>query len=371
VLLNPPESKALNVGRNASTTYLTKMKKISYLLFFCANIFFAQNSEEANKKVNEGIDLHDAGKYDEAIAKYNEALVLDKDNPFALSEKAMSLESSKKYDEAIEISKNILKLYPNDDNKTVYVTYGNALDHSGKTDLALKIYDEGLKKYPNYYQLYFNKGITLFNIKKNEDAIKAFQNATKLNPNHTSSFNALAVLNSSNRVASILASSRYLSLDNKSARAKGHLEAIISLMKKGVSQQGDNSISLSIDENTLNQINKKKKSENDFSTIDMVLSMSAALDYDEKNKNKTEIEKFADKFKTICDALDESKKNQKGYYWDFLVPYFLEMKNKNLIEPFSNIIFLSTSNENALEYSKQNFEKINKFYEWSKNYSWK
>ncbi|SKC11488.1 TPR repeat-containing protein [Soonwooa buanensis] len=347
------------------------MKKIGYLLFFCTNLILAQNSEEAKKKINEGIELHDAGKYDEAISKYNEALALDKDNSFALTEKAMTLESAKKYDEAIEISKRVIQLYPNEDNKTVYITYGNALDHSGKPDLALKIYDEGLKKYPNYYQLYFNKGITLFNSKKNEDAIKAFQNATKLNPNHTSSFNALAVLNSSNRIASILASSRYLALDNKTARAKGNLEAIISLMKRGVSKQGDNSISLSIDEKTLNQVNAKKKLENDFSTADMVLSMSAALDFDEKNKNKSEIEKFTDKFKTMCDALDESKKNQKGYYWEFLVPYFLEMKNKNLIEPFSNIIFLTVNNENAIEYNKKNSERINEFYNWSKNYTWK
>ncbi len=106
--------------------------------------------------------------------------------------------------------------------------------------MALKIYDEGLKKYPDYYHLYFNKGITLATSRKNEEAIKAFQASTKLNPNHPGSFNALAVLSSSNRIASILASSRYLILDNKSTRAKGNLDAIISLMNKGVSKQGDN-----------------------------------------------------------------------------------------------------------------------------------
>lgn len=347
------------------------MRKIYYLSLFVTNILLAQNAEHAYKKVDEGIELHDAGKYDEALSKYNEALILDKDNSFALYEKAMTLEALKRYDEAVETSKYILKLYPNDDNKTVYVTYGNALDHMGKPDLALKIYDEGLKKHPSYYHLYFNKGITLATSRKIEEAIKAFQASTKLNPNHPGSFNALAVLSSSNRIASILASSRYLILDNKSTRAKGNLDAIISLMNKGVSKQGDNSISLTIDENTLSKVNKKRKSENDFATADVVLSMSAALDFDEKNKNKTDIEKFAEKFKSICGALDETKKNQQGYFWEFLAPYFIEMKNRNLIEPFSNIIFLSANNGHATEYSSLNPDKIDEFYLWSKNYDWK
>ena len=347
------------------------MKKIYYLSLFVTNILLAQNAEHAYKKVDEGIELHDAGKYDEALSKYNEALILDKDNSFALYEKAMTLEALKRYDEAAETSKYILKLYPNDDNKTVYVTYGNALDQSGKPDLALKIYDEGLKKYPDYYHLYFNKGITLVNSRKNEEAVKAFEAAAKLNPNHPGSFNALAVLSPSNRIASILASSRYLVLDNKTARAKGNLDAIVSQMSKGVSKQGDHSISLAIDENTLNKVNKKRKSENDFSTADVVLSLSAALDFDEKNKNKTDIEKFAQKFETICNALDETKKNQKGYFWEILAPYFIEMKNRNLIEPFSNIVFLSANNGDATEYSNLNPDKIEAFYLWSKNYDWK
>ncbi|WHF51826.1 tetratricopeptide repeat protein [Chryseobacterium gotjawalense] len=347
------------------------MKKIYSLIVLFSTLIYSQNKTEADKKVNEGISLHDSGKFDHAISKYDEALILDKDNSFALTEKAMSLESSKKYDNAIEICKHILKLYPNEDNKTVYITYGNALDHSGKSDLALKVYDAGLVKYPNYYQLYFNKGITLFNAKENEKAIQAFQTATKLNPNHTSSFNALAVLNSSNRIPSILASSRYLTLDNKSPRAKGNLDAIISQMKKGVSQKDDNSISLSIDEETLNKANKNKKTENNFSSVDLVLSMSAALDFDEKNKDKTEIQKFIDKFKSMCEVMKEVKKNQKGYYWEFLVPYYLEMNNKNLIEPFANIIYLSYQNKEAIDYKEKHSDKIEEFYKWSKNYNWK
>ncbi len=346
------------------------MKKIYLLSIFFSIFSFSQNKDDAKIKVDEGIALHDSGKYNEALAKYDEALNLDKNNQLALTEKAMTLESLKRYDDAIEVSKQVLKLYPNEDNKTLYVTYANSLDHSNKANEALKIYDEGIKKYPDYFHLYFNKGIALVNLKENDKAILLFQQATKLNPNHSSSFNALAILEQSNRIASILAFSRYLVIDNKSSRAKGNFEALMNLMNKGVSKTGDNSVSLSIDSSTLDKINKKKKGENDFSSTDMVLSMAAALDYDEKNKDKTDVEKFVIKFQTLCQSMAETQKNQKGYYREFLAPYFIEMEKKNLVEPFAYTIFFSSKNPDVSDYNKQHSDKIEEFQNWSKNY-WK
>ena len=347
------------------------MKKIYLLPIFFSVLIFSQNKTDAKIKVNEGIELHDSGKYAEALAKYNEALNLDKDNSLALTEKAMTLESVKRYDEAIEVSKQVLKLYPNEDNRTLYVTYANSLDHLNKTDLALKVYDEALKKYPDYYQLYFNKGISLVNAKENEKALIEFQKATKLNPNHSSSYNALAILGQSNRIASILAFSRYLVIDNKSGRAKGNFDTLIKLMKKGVSQSGDKSVSVSIDSATLDKVNKKKKGENDFSSTDMILSLASALDYDDKNKDKTEVQKFISKFETLCRSMSESQKNQKGYYWEFLAPYFIEMEKKNLIEPFAYTIFRPSQNPDIIQYNKEHSDKIEEFQNWSKNYNWK
>lgn len=346
------------------------MNKYYLLLLFASTLFFAQNKEDAVKKIEAGIELHDEGKYGEALSKYDEALQMDENNLFALSEKAITLEASKKYEEAIEISKLILKLYPNDDNKTVYVVYGNSLDHSNKKDLALKIYDEGLKKYPTYYQLFYNKAITLYSNKEVEKAESALEEATKLNPTHTSSFNALGVLNNSNRIASILASSRYLVLDNQSSRAKANLDSVLSLMKKGVSKTGEKSVSLMFDPTSLDNVGNKKNAPNDFSSVDMALSMSAALTFDEKSKNNTEVQNFINQFETMCKVMSETRKNKKGYFWEFLAPYFMEMEKNNLVEPFAYYIFNTKQSEDVLKYQKENGGTIEKFLDWNKVYKW-
>lgn len=343
-----------------------------FLLFTLIPILsFSQDRDAAERKVNDGITLHDEGKFNEALDKYEEALKLDKNNLLALSEKAMTLEASKKYDEAIDICKLAIETHPKEDIKTIYLTYGNSLDHAKRPKDAIKIYDEGIKKYPEYYQLYFNKGITLVNEKQIEKSLELFQKSVMLNPNHPGSLNALAALNRDKRIISILASLRYLSVDNKTSRAEGNLNSVIDLMQQGVTQTNEKNISLTIDEKTMEQAAAKGKEKNNFSMVDMVLSMTAALDFDEKNKNKTQCEKAIHKFDSIFAVLKEVQKDNKGFYWEFLAPYFIEMKEQKLTEPFAYIAFLPSQTNDVKKYHQDNAKEIQRFYDWSKNYVWK
>lgn len=346
------------------------MKKLLVITFFISCIAYSQNKDEAEKKVNEGVLIHDQGKYNEALEVYNYALKLDKNNLLALSEKAMTLNAAKQYNEAINVSKLAIEIHPNEDIKNVYVSYANSLDHLNQTQNSLKIYDEGLAKYPNYYQLHYNKGITLVNAKELGKAILSFQIATKANPNHSSSFNALGVLDQENRIAAILSCSRYLILDNKSSRAKTNYETIMKLMSKGVSQKDDKSISLVINSESVDGVESGKNAENNFFSTDLILSMASALDYDDKNKDKTQCQKFIDKFEMICESLEELKSKNKGYYWEFLTPYFIEMKNKKLIEPLAYIIFLPSQSADVIKFHQDHSKEILDFNNWNKSYEW-
>lgn len=351
------------------------MKKIFLsALLFAIGFTFAQNKFDADKLVNEGVPYHDKGDYEGAINKYDQALQLDKDNLLALAEKSFSLFSLKKYEESINCCMLAIEKHPDDPIlKSIYVTYGNALDSMNKTDKAFEIYDEGLKKFPQYYQLHFNKGITYSSIKKYDKSITSFQSAVLINPKHGSSFNAIARLenlNNKNRIPAILAFSRFFIIEPKSDRAVQNLETLKEIMMRGVEKTGKKSISLKIDSSIL-QDSTDVKNENDFSSTDMILSMTAALDYDKKNAKKTEVENFIRKFETICSSLEELKKGNSGFYWDFLTPYFIEMKNRKLIEPFAYVVFSSSSNEDVAKWLKTNDFLVDKLYNWSKEYKWK
>lgn len=352
------------------------MRKIFLLmmvLLFC-NLIFAQNKEDAEKIVGEGVAYHDKGDYDGAITKYNKALELDKDNFLALAEKAYSLLSKEEYNESILCCQKTIEKHSGEkDLKSVYVTYGNALDGLKKTDKSLEIYDEGIKLYPNYYHLYYNKGITLISIKKYEDALNCFHKSALLNPNHASTQNAIAriLMMKNKRIPSLLVFSRFLIIEQTSKRVIDNLVSLQKIMKGNVEQTGKKSITINISPEMLSDTTKgAKPKENDFTSTDLILAMDAGLDFDKKNKKKTEVEQFIRKFETVCASIKETQKDNYGFYWEYYAPYFIEMSDKNFIKTFAYIAFSSSDDESISKWIKSHKKEIQDFYEWSRKFSW-
>lgn len=350
------------------------MKRIILLLIitFFSSLSYGQNKEAADKLVDEGVTYNDKGEYEKAIAIYNRALNLDKDNLLALAEKALSLLSMQNYDEAIDYCKKAIDKHPSENAlKSVYVTYGNALDALKKPDKSIELYDEGIKKFPDFYQLYFNKGITLSSINQIDEAVSCLQKSISLNPKHAGSNNALArLLYSQNKnIPALLAFCRFLIIDPQSKRAEENLVFVQKIMKAHVEQTGENAITVNVDPKLLESKNQKGKvRENNFNSTELILSMASALDYDEKNSKNTEVQQFTRKFEGICASLKETKKDNYGFYWDNYVPYFLELYERKLIEPFSYIVFASSNKGEINNWLAIHKAVITQFYDWDKQY---
>jgi tetratricopeptide (TPR) repeat protein len=332
----------------------------------------AQDIDSVKVLINQGVSLHDNGDYTSAIQKYEKALELDEDNITALGEKALSLLSLKEYKAAIKTCQLAIKKDPQSKSlKFIYVTYANALDALDKPTEAVEIYNQGIELFPYYDPLYYNKGVTLSDLKKYDEALLSFQSSATLNPQHASTQNAIGrILIENNNIPALLAFSRFLIIEPQGERAKSNLPYIQKIMVANVEKTGKNRITINIDPNTLADAEKEGEKENNFSTTDLILSMTAALDYDKKYKKKTEVELFMVKFATVCSSLKEVQKDNYGFYWEYYVPYFIELKEKDLIETFSYLVYASSEKKDVQKWLDKNEVKIELFYEWSSEYEW-
>lgn len=350
------------------------MKKAILILIlpFICSIAFGQNKAGAEKLVNEGIPYHDKGDFDGAIKRYDKALKLDKDNLFALSEKALSLISQEKYDEAVVCCEKAIAAHPGDPGlKTIYIAYGNASDGLKQTDKSIEIYDQGIKEFPDFYQLYFNKGVSLASVQKYDEAILCFQKSVALNPMHASSHNAIARLSAINnkQIPAILAYCKFLSIEPQSNRAKENLQSLQKLMSANVEKTGRKSVTISFSPDMLGDTTADgKPKENSFTSTELILSLSSALDFDKKNKKKSEVELFTEKFKTVCASLKETKKDNYGFYWEFYAPFFVEMHDKDYIETFAYIAFATSGDPNVIKWIKAHQTEVKEFLAWSKDF---
>ncbi|GAB2815202.1 tetratricopeptide repeat protein [Ferruginibacter profundus] len=347
------------------------MKKNILVAVFCLFCLFSfAQSEKAKALVNEGIALHDKGEYDNAIKKYDAAIAEDPAYIDAYYEKSFSLYSMKKYDECIELSKQMIKQFP--DNpllKAVYVQYGSSLDDQGKSADAIKIYNEGLKKFPGYFLLNFNKGITYSIMNDADKAYESYQEALISNPFHASSYYRVGeLLKSTNHIPAMMACIMQLIVEPETDRAATSFATLKELMFGSVKKTGENSITITMDAGMLDTKKSKKKPDN-FSMQEMIFNMSAALDKDSvlNSTSKTEIEKFDLRLQLLIGSLNDK---EKGFFSERYVPFFKSMKENKYTMIVSRLVFAHTGEERNKIWLTANTGKTDEFYDWLKAYKW-
>lgn len=331
---------------------IPKTLTLVFLLATCSLKVMGQN-QELEELVSEGIELHDQGEYEKAIELYKKALELDSTSSLAKYEMAFSLSASGDYDRAVEYCREVLE--QNGDNmEGAYICMGNALDMQGKTDQAIECYEQALESF-DHYLIHYNLALTCYKSGDNEKAINSVLNAINTNPVHGSSHLVLSKImeEKGSRVRAMLPLYFFLLIEPNTQRAAVEYERLKSFMAQGVSLTSDTEINVEVPED----------SDSDFGAAEMIISMSRASYYIEENKDKGELEMFAQSNESLFTVLDELKKENTGFFWDFYVPYFSELNKKKHTEAFSYYISLSQGEE-ATSWIDSNERKMNKFIDW-------
>ncbi|WP_290762517.1 tetratricopeptide repeat protein [Fibrobacter sp. UBA4297] len=148
------------------------MKKSIALIFaLAATLFAAPNAtskaatktskaEAVKKLVDQGVQFHEQGQYDEAIAKYKEAEKKDPKNALVKYEMAFTYHAKRDLDKSLHYAKAATKLKTEGIEENLYSLLGTVYDDKGMPDSALAIYREAFAKIPNSFNIPYNASIT-------------------------------------------------------------------------------------------------------------------------------------------------------------------------------------------------------------------
>ncbi len=379
---------------------LFSQKLSIFFVFLC--LFFGSFSDafsqDANQLVQEGIAFHDAGKYEKALKKYQQALKLVPNSPVIYYEMSLTYFNKQDYKSAIKYSDKVIK---SKSQSTVsgYVIKGSSLDMMGKTKKSIKLFEKVIKEYPNQYLLHYNLALNYFKIGELKKAEEGFMNAIGINPEHASSHLMLGYVeyDRGRKIPSMMALNYFLFLEPTSERAERAFEFLNKQLLGGVKKNKNNEFTINIGGGSLD--------DTEFAAIEMVMSLTQAsqsgafkkelekalseeLEKEKSEKQKVENEGDTTQTDTTTTEkvifIDNTPKTEEGIFeantqtffsfldakdksnniwWTFYAPTFNTLAESEHLTTFCYWITQNSSKE-ASKWVEENDEKVLELKKW-------
>lgn len=138
-------------------------------------------AEEAFKHYNRGVELHQAGFLNQAIAEYKSAIEADNRMEEAWSNLGGIYAAQRSYPKAMEAFEKALQLKP--DRPTTLNGYGTVLYARGKTAEAKEKWKQAVQIEPGFASAYYNMGNALEGEKDIMTALAYYYLGIQANPN--------------------------------------------------------------------------------------------------------------------------------------------------------------------------------------------
>lgn len=344
------------------------MPKLIFLIAFLCSSIALVAQQDVKQLIEEGVALHDKQDFEGALKKYDEALAIDKNNYLAQYEKSLTLMYMKRYDECIMLCKWLLEKDPkNELTVSVYVTYGSVTDDKGDAKGAVKIFDKGIKQFPNNYLLYYNKGLTLNSMGETEAALETLQKGVQCKPLHASAHNAMAAIAlQQNKIKALLPTIVFLAIEPEGSRAAANLKRMDAILNSNVQKKDDKNVVISLSPAVLDSKDKKNDT---YRSVELMMSLTSAMDYDEKHKDETPSARLNRKLDLVIASLGTADK-KKDFFAAFYGPFLSEMKNKGLLETYCHLAYASAADETNRQWLKEHTPDVDMFYQWLRIYQW-
>ena len=154
---------------------------------FGTQLSFGQNNREQVLALQrQAIELMDNGDPDQGIVLLRQALTLDPDYWPWTYEMAYAYMVKRDYQKAIKLAKTLYKY--EDCNDLVYQLVGNCYDYLKNPKKALKVYAQGLKRFPDSGALYLEQGVVSGMQGHYDEAVASFEKGISVAPMFPSNY---------------------------------------------------------------------------------------------------------------------------------------------------------------------------------------
>lgn len=305
-------------------------------------------AEESDQRIDQGVALHDAGKYDEAVAVYKSVLADDPSNALAIYELAYTYQAKQDFAACRALLEPRLRQRSRY-QLALYNVLGNCLDGAGESDKAIATYRAGLKLAPDDGQLLFNLGLALYSRGLKDEAREVVKREVRLRPAHGSGHLLLANIFAEQhfRTAAVVEYLRFLGREPDGARSKPAAEALLALLNQGVEQKGAKNININVDPNS-------PKGEGDFSAFEMSMAIVSGGRFTEENAGKSAFERTRAQVASMINILIEMPAAGNNHTANVNVPFFKKLAEEKLVDVYAGLVLSSLHLEGFDEWLKAN-----------------
>jgi len=318
---------------------------IGLLLF--ASTAARSGAATVQEMISKALALHDAKRYEEAIALYREALVLEPTNETAAYELVFSLFAGGRLEECAASAERALK-WGKRYRAELFSQQASCFDDLGKVDEALRVCGIGLEEFPRDSNLALNCALARLRRRDLPAARELLKVSLAGRPLHASShfYLAYAFAEDGYQVPALLAALRYLSLEPLGQRAKQAAATARYLLDAGVTRTSPTNIEIALD-------TEAPKDEGDFTVEATMLAVVSAAGLDEKAAKLPESRRVADQISSFLSFLSERSGEgaAKSFAGETYVPFLVSIERAKLSEAFGYFAFGALELDGAGEWT--------------------
>lgn len=325
----------------------------------------APSTPDQDQAIEAAVRLHDEGKLDEAIAAYQAVLAQNPDNVTALYELAFSYAAKDDFEQSLATARRGVE-YQSDVLPLFYDVMGLALDSMGEPRQAIEAYRRGVELVPDASELYYNMAVTYLESLQDEAGGRlALEQAAAADPLHAPTHLLLGQTfqKGGYRSQALLALSTYLLID-PAGRSSLQGYGLWRIVLRGDADDARGSLAPVLPQPAAHA------DEGDFTAIDQDLAPSHAAALQAQDGGTPEIQALVAQIDRLFARLEARTATGAAFADAHYVPYFVELKQKNFVEPFVYWVCQRAPVTGVGEWLTRNRARVQEFLDWTKAYDW-